>query len=139
MTTGGETKLIHCRKYTPSQELSHSFCSTSDWYIQGLELKVAGPEIYRELHLFGLWVELRVMEVVEMYLFGGVYDPFRQGFDCKRPSGSLKVIYGAGEKAQLLEARLTTKSKFMCLLWNLALNLASLKFNKRRRSEELGF
>lgn len=41
---------------------------------------------------------------------GGVYDPFRQGFDCKIPSGSLKVIYGAGETAQLSEVRLTTKS-----------------------------
>lgn len=78
------------------------------------------------------------MEVTEMYLFGGVYDPFRQGFDCKIPSGSFKVIYGAGERAQLLEARLITKP-FMCTLWNLALNLASLKFNKRRGSIALGF
>lgn len=45
-----------------------------------------------------------VRKLVEMYLFGGVYDPFRQGFDCKIPSGSLKVIYGAGEMAQLSEA-----------------------------------
>lgn len=73
-----------------------------------------------------------------MHLFGGVYDPFRQGFDCKIPSGSLKVIYGAGEMAQLSEARLATKL-FMCILWNLALNLAWLKFNQRRDSKELGF
>lgn len=55
----------------------------------------------------------------------------------KIPSGSLKVIYGAGETAQLSEARLATKS-FMCILWNLTLNLASLKFNQRRGSKELG-
>lgn len=78
------------------------------------------------------------MEAIEMHLFGGVYVSFRQGFDCKIPSESFKVIYGAGETTQLLKARLITKS-FMCTLWNSTLNLASLKFNKSQGSKELGF
>lgn len=69
-----------------------------------------------------------------MHLFGGVYDPFRQGFDCKIPSGSLKVIYGAGETAQLSKARLATKPFTLEFGFKLR-----LKFNKRRGSKELSF